>query len=202
MKMIRNLTIVLAGLVLANGLLAGGPGFAHTHPWFKTAKTNYTFTDGSTVEWEVKWNSDPQTQKFDTVVYTVTITPKTPAGEAYSMLTLGLQAVGHDLFILSSKDYLADGTTPSAQFAKPGQASASAPAQYPLFVPRAGIKIDQANPKLEAVNPDGVWFIAFKGAKCELTVIAANRKRVGLTRWEGGNYGEGHDTTPPPSDPN
>lgn len=197
MKMIRNLIIVLAGAALANGLLAGGPSFAHSHPWFEKATTEYRLNDGTKVEWEVKHNKDTATQKHDTLVYTVIITPKAPGGISYSMLTLGLQAVDYDVFIYSGDDIAADGTKTSAKFAKPGDTTARAPAQYPVFVTRTGIKIDPANPKLEVVNPDGVWFIAFDGIRCELKVIAANRKRIGQTRWADGSYGEGHDTTPP-----
>lgn len=197
MKTIRILIIVLASAAFANGLLAGGPSFAHSHPLFEKATAEYQLNDGTKVAWEVKPNRDTATQKYDTLVYTVVITPKGPGGVSYSMLTLGLQAVNYDVFIYDGDDIAADGTKTSAKFAKPGDTTASAPAQYPVFVTRTGIKIDPANPKLEAVNPDGVWFIAFDGIRCELKVIAANRKRIGLTRWVGDGYGEGHDTTPP-----
>jgi hypothetical protein len=203
MKTIRHTLSVLAGLMLANGLFAGGATFNHKHPWFSKVTTTYELNDGTTVTWLVEDNKDPATRKdYDTLVYTATITPKTPGSFAYSMLTLGLQAVGHDLYVMSSETTLVNNTKESAKFAKPGDTTASAPAQYPLFVPRTGVKIDPKNPKLKPVNPDNVWFIEFNGSSCKLTIITANRERIGLTRWFDGSYGEGHDTTPPPSDPN
>jgi hypothetical protein len=212
MNKIHSCFFIIIGLGLVNGMRADKKttsGLAHEHLRYETVTTTKVLEDKETKEKvtvtiTVKHNDAASADRFCPFYYVVKIKQTTPHPANYSLLTLGVQSIEHDVLVHYP-------TPAGIGFAAPGDSAATRvpTATAKLLVGRTGLKTDVVNPRLQSVNGDAVWFVAVNNAsgEAEFKVEPANRRRhLGVTAWSSGevseDYQESHDNTPPGNGPN
>ena len=187
--------LLVAGLALAPLAAAhtpAGAGFTHDHPLFSAVTARYTFDDGTSVEFRTV---EDDIGTSDSNRYTITITQTGNRTVTYSLLTLGIQAIGHRVKILS-----ASATGGAVMFAE-NQTARLKPITGPVLLESVGKK-SALNPNRAEIDGEKISFLSFDTKTCVLEVRAQDRVLVGRTKWaRPANPAEGHDNTPPPSDP-
>ena len=195
MNISRSHLLLVAGLALAHLAPAhtpAGAGFTHDHPLFSAVTARYVFDDGTTVEFKT---IEDDIGTSDSNRYTITITQTGNRTVTYSLLTLGIQAVGHRVNILS-----ATAAGGNVMFAE-NQTAPLKPVTGPVLLESVGKK-STLNPGRTEIDGEKISFLSFDAKTCVLEVRAQDRVLVGRTKWaRPANPAEGHDNTPPPSDP-
>jgi hypothetical protein len=202
MNLLRPLLFLAAAIGGAPGTfatpLASPIEIPHEHPRFRSVDTTYVMDDGAVVSWRAHRNPEPADGE-DPVIHTVTIDLKAVNTDGkprtYSLLTFGVQAVGHDMIVRSMQ--AADGKVTILKPTNPIESVVLGKTPN-LLIPKTGLKAGGTTAKIEAI-----WFISLEGTSCTLEVIPSGRKLSGYTVWalQPKNFAEGHDNSPPKNPP-
>ncbi|HUG11369.1 MAG TPA: hypothetical protein VMM36_10160 [Opitutaceae bacterium] len=133
---------------------------------FSRVDTTYTFQNGVSVAWHAF--KDPATGGYDDTFYTVTITKPKQGYQYFSLLTLGVQAIDHDVVVLNPGELV-----PSVHFLKPD--GSPVPEKDGVYT------IDAAR----SPSHGAIYSVRFYRIACTFTVRAVNRSKAGRTRWAG-----------------
>jgi hypothetical protein len=164
------------------------------HLLFVSSSRTLTVVDEfNNVTFEVYWEVTPPAVSNLPATYTVTVrkpSAGTLTNRIYSLWSLGIQ----------SADFKVTVTAPATATLLDSQL---ATANKGGVVEATGKYFDGKKAKRFMPYTDKIEFVRFDSeGPHRFTVVEDGRLNCGFTTWQGGSVGEGHDNTPPTSEPN
>lgn len=209
-KLVAGFAFLLAAGILSAHTPSPTP-VTHQHLLFKDVaqKTVLLDTDDTAGAWPITVTRQvekptalvsPTGQIITSTTYIFTVERGKEFDNVYSLLTLGIQDVDHEVMLESvtpaNGATLAGGTTATVGLVK-GTSATIDPLGVNQTVPRTDKLWSAKNGRHLPVDSN-IWLVKLAGAKSFVfRVTTITRPKVGFTRWDNLTVSDGHDNTPP-----